>query len=154
MRRLKASLLLLLSIQFGFSAFASDFKSKEQVMSASGEFEIQLDPQKEDTVPAGRMILSKKYTGGLVGNGAGQMLSKRTDGGIAVYTAIEEFNGSLDGQNGSFTLVHNGYMSGETQRLEINILQGSGKGALKNISGSMQIIREKDQHNYVLTYQL
>lgn len=72
MRRLKANLLLLLSIQFGFSAFASDIKSKEQVMSASGEFEIQLDPQKEDTVPAGRMILSKNIQVGLLGTVPGK----------------------------------------------------------------------------------
>ncbi|WKD50462.1 DUF3224 domain-containing protein [Microbulbifer spongiae] len=154
MRRLRTIIPLLLLMQCGFSVSASDFKGKEQIMSASGAFEIQLDPQGDDNIPAGRMIFSKKYTGGLVGSGAGQMLSKRTDGGIAVYMAIEEFKGSLDGQSGSFTLVHKGYMSGETQRLEINILQGSGKGELKKISGSMQIIQEKDQHNYVLTYKL
>ncbi len=122
-------------------------------MSASGTFEVNFEPQKDENAPAGRMIINKQYTGDVEGAGTGQMISKRTDSGTAAYSAIEEFEGAVDGKNGSFTLIHNGYMSSEIQSLEVIILPGSGSGELKNISGSMEIIQQEGKHKYVLTYK-
>ena len=48
-------------------------------MSATGIFEVNLDPQNDENAPAGRMIIDKKYSGALVGKGIGQMISKRTE---------------------------------------------------------------------------
>ena len=70
------------------------------------------------------------------------------------HSAIEEFEGHLDEPQGSFTLIHNGFMSKETQSLEIGILIGSGGGELENISGSLEIIQESGAHRYVLDYEL
>ena len=56
--------------------------------------------------PAGRMIIHKQYTGNVVGKG--QMISKRTAKGVAAYSAIEEFMGSVDGKKGAFILIHTG----------------------------------------------
>ena len=123
-------------------------------MSATGSFKITMEPQVDENAPAGRMIINKEYSGGLVGTGVGQMISKRTESGSAVYSAIEEFEGTLDGKTGSFTLIHNGFMSKETQSLEIGILIGSGGGELENISGSLEIIQENESHQYVLDYEL
>ena len=123
-------------------------------MSTSGTFEVNLEPQQDENAPAGRMIINKKYSGGIEGTGIGQMISRRTDGGVAVYYAIEEFEGSVDGKTGSFTLIHNGYMSSETQSLEIRILQGSGGGELAGISGSMDIIQNDGEHTFVLRFEL
>lgn len=123
-------------------------------MSASGVFEVQLDPQEDDFAPAGRMIIRKIYTGDLTGTGIGQMLSKRTDSGVAVYSAIEEFDGKLDDKEGGFTLIHNGHMSNEGQSLEVKILEGSGHGGLENISGVLEITQKDGVHQYKLTYQL
>lgn len=123
-------------------------------MTASGIFEVKLEPQKDENAPAGRMIINKKYSGDVEGTGIGQMISKRTDSGVAIYSAIEEFEGSVDGKPGSFTLIHNGYMSSETQSLEIKILHGSGSGELANISGSMDIIQKDGEHKFVLNYEL
>ena len=122
-------------------------------MSAHGIFEVNLEPQKDENAPVGRMLINKKYTGDIDGTGIGQMISKRTDNGAAVYFAIEEFEGSVDGKTGSFTLVHTGYMSGETQSLDIKILEGSGRGELGDISGSMDIIVEEGEHKFVLHYE-
>ena len=122
-------------------------------MSAHGIFEVNLEPQKDENAPVGRMLINKKYTGDIDGTGIGQMISKRTDNGVAVYFAIEEFEGSVDGKTGSFTLVHTGYMSGETQSLDIKILEGSGRGELGDISGSMDIIVEEGEHKFVLHYE-
>ena len=123
-------------------------------MPASGTFEVNLEPQQDENAPAGRMIIHKKYTGDVAGTGVGQMISKRTDGGAAVYSAIEEFEGTVHGKTGAFTLIHNGYMSSKTQSLDIKILAGSGSGELSKISGSMDIIQTDGEHKYVLNYEL
>lgn len=123
-------------------------------MSAAGTFQVSLDPQIDEDAPVGRMVINKKYEGDLVGTGIGQMISKRTESGIAVYSAIEEYKGTVDGKIGGFTLIHNGYMSNETQSLEVKILDGSGVGDLKNISGTLEIIQAAGKHDYVLNYQL
>jgi hypothetical protein len=123
-------------------------------MSASGTVSVELTPQDDDGFSAGRMLIKKSYAGGLIAGGTGQMISKRTESGAAVYYAIEEVSGSLDGRKGSFTLVHKGYMDGESQALEITILRGSGTGELQSISGSMVITQDEDGHQYQLSWEL
>lgn len=123
-------------------------------MRTEGEFEITLNSVSEDMPPAGRMIIDKRYTGGLVGSGAGQMLSKRTESGVAAYSAIEEFTGEIEGKSGSFTLIHNGYLSPETQSLSIRIIEGSGTGELQSIQGELFIEQKAGRHFYVLEYSL
>ena len=123
-------------------------------MSANGTFEVDLTPQEDVGYPAGRMLIKKTYLGDANGSGIGQMISKRTENGTAVYYAIEEFSGSVKGKSGGFTLVHKGYMSKETQSLEVTILEGSGSGELQNISGSMLIVQESNGHRYALTFEL
>jgi hypothetical protein len=145
---------ILLPILFAAHSAASDQIEKEHSMSTTGNFEVDLSPQQDENAPAGRMIINKNYSGGMDGTGTGQMLSKRTDSGVAVYSAIEEFAGSIEGKNGSFTLIHKGYMSSENQSLEITILEGSGTDELKSISGSMTITQEDGGHQYELNYSL
>jgi hypothetical protein len=123
-------------------------------MSAKGVFEVDLAPQPDAQAPAGRMILNKTYRGDMSGSGVGQMISKRTDKGTAVYYAIEEFSGSVDGRSGAFTLVHCGHMNAETSSLEVTILQGSGRGELATITGSLLITQGSDGHSYDLRYEL
>jgi hypothetical protein len=123
-------------------------------MSAKGSFEVNLTPQEDASSPAGRMVIDKIYLGDINGSGIGQMISKRTESGAAVYFAIEEFSGSIKGRVGAFTLIHKGYMSKESQSLEVVILEGSGTGELKTISGSMVITQDADGHTYELTYEL
>ena len=88
------------------------------------------------------------------GSGIGQMISKRTEKGTAVYYAIEEFSGSVKGKTGRFTLVHKGHMSKGSQSLEVTILEGSGGGELQNISGSMIIVQDSNGHRYELSFTL
>lgn len=123
-------------------------------MSAKGTFEIKLEPQQDDTAPAGRLLIDKVYSGGLVGTGIGQMLSKRTESGSAAYVAVEEFIGTVDGKKGGFTLIHRGFMNKETQTLEILILEGSGQDELETISGSLDIKQVDGVHSYELEYSL
>lgn len=126
----------------------------EAKLEAKGSFEVKLDPQKDDAAPAGRIIISKTYEGGLVGHGVGQMLSKRTESGESVYSAIEEVSAKLQGKTGDFTLAHVGVMSSEGMELNIRIVKGSGTGELQGITGELEIKQEDGQHFYVLTYTL
>lgn len=123
-------------------------------MLAKGQFDIRLLPQTKDDVPAGRMLIKKTYSGDLQGSGAGQMISKRVENGPAIYYAIEEFSGAVDGKTGTFTLVHRGFMSRDSQSLKVEILEGSGVGNLQDISGSMDISQDGEIHSYELTYEL
>ena len=123
-------------------------------MPANGTFEVDLMPQNDSGFPSGRMLIKKSYLGDMNGSGVGQMISKRVENGVAVYFAIEEFSGSVKGKRGGFTLVHHGYMSKDSQTLEIIILEGSGSGELQDISGSMLIDQDANGHSYELAFEL
>jgi len=123
-------------------------------MLVCGKFEIDLTPEEDAGHPAGRMLLQKTYLGDMSGTGVGQMISKRTESGAAVYSAIEEFTGTVDGKKGAFTLFHVGRMNSEEQSSEIIIVESSGTGELENISGTLLITQDADGHSYELTYVL
>ncbi len=123
-------------------------------MIAAGTFEINLQPQADSDFPAGRMTIDKTYSGDLLGSGRGQMISKRTDGGPAVYYAVEEFSGSLNAQTGAFTLLHRGQMTKDSQSLQVDILEGSGSGAFEGISGTMDITQDSNGHTYELAFEI
>ncbi len=135
-------------------SFAGTMIGEDDVMLASGTFEVKLTPQADADSPAGRMIIDKTYIGALEGLGVGQMISKRTEGGTAVYYAIEEYTGTVGGKSGAFTLVHRGVMDKESQSLEVVILEGSGSGELETITGSMIITQDENGHAYELKYKL
>ena len=126
----------------------------EDTMTANGTFEVKLTPQEDEGFPAGRMLIDKTFSGDLSGTGLGQMISKRTESGVAVYHAVEEFSGELKGKQGGFTLIHSGYMDSEAQSLEVTILDGSGSGELAGISGAMLITQDDSGHQYELHYEL
>ncbi|QFU77057.1 DUF3224 domain-containing protein [Halioglobus maricola] len=121
-------------------------------MATEGKFEVTLEPQQDVAAPAGRMSMRKVYSGGLVGTALGQMISKRTEAGESVYSAVEEFDGALDGKTGGFSLFHVGRMSSAGQSLEVTVVAGSGRGDLEGIGGHMTIIQEGGEHRYVFDY--
>jgi hypothetical protein len=152
MKRFSAQMILWLGLA-GLSATAQGIEEREMT-TAKGTFEVKVTPQEDAVAPAGRMLLEKVYQGDAVGTGTGQMISKQTDGGTAVYYAIEEFSGSVKGRTGGFTLVHRGHMNSESQSLEVLILEGSGSGELQGISGSMLIEQDEGGHRYELSFEL
>ena len=132
----------------------SNLNTDQITMSTvSGIFEVKLTPQ-DDSEPAGRMSIVKSYSGGMVGSGVGQMISKRTEEGTAIYFAIEEFTGSIDDKSGAFTLVHQGEMTADSQFLMVKILEGSGSDDFASITGSLEITQTDGSHSYQLDYSL
>ncbi|WP_236701277.1 DUF3224 domain-containing protein [Thalassomonas viridans] len=154
MRKFSSSVLSIILIVFSFSTCAAEPKQKEKSITATGSFDIKLEPQKDSDAPAGRMIIRKTYNGDLAGTAIGQMLSKRTKGGAAAYSAVEEVSATLAGKTGSFTLIHYGFMSQQERKLEVYVLPGSGTGELSNISGTLDIIQAGGKHEYVFKYAL
>ena len=123
-------------------------------MAISGTFKVTLTPQDDGDFAAGRMLIEKTYFGALSASGSGQMISKRTPSGASAYFAVEEVSGTLHGRSGTFTLIHEGYMEGDSQSLEISILKGSGTGEFESISGSMAITQDEGGHHYEFFYEI
>jgi len=149
--KFKGLLVGVIALLFSFLLIAQE---TEIPMTATGTFEISLEPQQDKGSPAGRMIINKTYKGDIDGTGLGQMLSKRMENGHAVYFAIEEVNATIAGKKGGFTLLHKGVMTPEGQSLSIEIMADSGTGELASISGYCEIEIQDKTHFYTLHYQL
>jgi hypothetical protein len=125
---------------------------------AKGPFEVKMAPQDQDAAEGtvlARLSLDKVFHGALEATGKGQMLTASTDTpGSAVYVAIERVTGTLEGKAGSFALVHRGLMRGEERNLSVEIVPDSGTGALKGISGRLNIEVADGKHLYDLEYTL
>jgi hypothetical protein len=147
--------LIVMSLFLIFNTHASNTNIKENVMLTTGTFKVNFQPISDDTVDAGRMLIDKDYSGGLIGTGLGQMLSKRTSiENSAVYVALEEFTGTVDGRKGSFSLYHVGVMNRGDNSLSVNIVSDSGTEDLTGISGSLEITASEGNHSYVLSYEI
>lgn len=123
-------------------------------MLGTGEFDVELDAQTDDDIQCGRMLIHKRYRGALEGVGRGQMLSSRNESGNAAYVAVEVFAGTLNGKQGSFTLIHQALMSPSSSSLDITVLEGSGTNELKGIIGALSINMEDESHAYEFTYDI
>ena len=124
--------------------------------TATGAFEIERRPAGPEAGGAvARHDFTKTFTGGIEGTGVGLMLSAGDPAaGAAGYVAMEVVTGSLDGRAGSFALQQYGTMDAAGQRLEYEIVPGSGQGELAGIRGRLDLRVEDGSHRYVLEYEL
>ncbi len=133
-------------------------------MKASGTFEVKMEPQAGGPETAavegsgtqlGRLLLHKRFSGGLEGSGQGHMLTAVSDQpGSAGYVAIERVTGTLNGRRGSFVFQHSGTMDRGKQALSITVVPGSGSGELAGLAGSFALRIENGQHFYEFDYTL
>lgn len=126
---------------------------------AKGTFEIVMKPapagEGAGRVPVGRMLIDKQYSGDMVGQGQGEMLSAGNPAaGSAGYVAIEHVTAMLDGRSGSFALQHSGVMHDGDSQLSISVVPGSGTGELAGLEGSCKISIVERQHFYEFEYTL
>lgn len=63
----------------------------------------------------------------------------------ATYVSVWKFEGSLAGKEGSFILIEQGTYAGGSARGILNIVSGSGSGALQGIEGAGQCTAEADR---------
>ncbi|MEM1089216.1 MAG: DUF3224 domain-containing protein [Pseudomonadota bacterium] len=126
---------------------------------ATGTFDVSMTPAaeaaEEDGVTLGQFSLTKTFTGDMVGNASGQMLTATSAvKGSAGYVAIERFSGTVHGKDGTFVLQHTGTMQGASQALTITIVPDSGTGDLTGIAGTFKLHIEDGTHQYTLEYSL
>jgi hypothetical protein len=132
-------------------------KEASMTHNARGPFDVKVTPAADSqSGPLGRMILDKQYHGDLEATGKGQMLTASTSvKGSGAYVAIELVSGTLQGRNGSFTLMHNGVMTRNSPQLTITVVPDSGTDQLAGIAGKMTIhIATDGKHSYDFEYTL
>jgi len=126
---------------------------------ASGSFEVNMQPLSNADVSTdamfGRFLLMKKFSGDLVAEGRGQMLSAGTvTQGSAGYVAIDQITGTLAGRKGSFVLQHSGTMNRGAPGLSITVVPDSGTAGLAGLSGTLKINIVDKKHFYEFDYSL
>jgi hypothetical protein len=126
---------------------------------AVGSFEVNVQPLSNVEVSSdtsfGRFLLIKKFSGDLVAEARGQMLSAGTaTQGSAGYVAIDQVTGTLDGRKGGFVLQHSGTMTRGAPALAISVIPDSGSGELAGLSGTLKINIVDKKHFYEFDYSL
>jgi len=125
---------------------------------ATGPFDVNITLQddKSDDPLLNRMVLDKRYHGGLEATAKGQMLTAGTEvKGSGAYVAIEKVIGTLKGRTGTFILQHMGTMNQNVPQLTISVVPDSGTDELKGLTGTMTIIIASDgKHSYDFEYIL
>ena len=127
---------------------------------ATGSFEVNVQPLSNAEVSAdpmfGRFLLTKKFSGDLIADARGQMLSAGTvTQGSAGYVAIDQVTGVLDGRKGSFVLQHSGSMKRGVptlSALSIMVVPDSGTGELTGLTGTLSINIVEGKHFYDFLY--
>jgi hypothetical protein len=128
---------------------------KDLQMKAKGEFSVQLKPESNDDIDAGRMTIDKEFTGDLIASSKGQMLSVRTKvEGSATYVAIEHVKGKIGELFGSFSLHHTGIMNRGESKLTVFVIPDSGTEDFTGISGEMTIDIVEGKHFYEFNYKI
>jgi hypothetical protein len=135
---------------------AAAFQKGPAMGHASGTFDVKLTPQTDDKGdPAlSRMTFDKQFHGDLEGTSKGQMLAAGDPRTSGVYVAIEKFNGTLKGRNGTFILHHTGLMTRGAPQLSIEVVPDSGTGQLAGLTGKLTINIVDGKHFYEFEYTL
>lgn len=125
----------------------------------TGNFNVTLTPQAAapgiEAAQLGRQTLDKQFHGDLEAHSLGEMLAAISPvQGSAGYVAIERVNGTLQGKQGAFVLMHTGTMNRGERQLTVQVVPDSGTGELTGLSGLMDIQITNGQHGYSFDYTL
>jgi Protein of unknown function (DUF3224) len=134
-------------------------------MRTSGTFSVATfeptdltgEPAITTALPIGIARMEKAYDGDVQGRSA-TLFTAAFDqaSGRGTYIAMEAFEGSLDGREGTFAYVHSATTSGADRAHEFFLLvPGSGTGALAGIRGGGSMGVEADgTHRIAFDYEL
>ncbi|MGC2237772.1 MAG: DUF3224 domain-containing protein [Pyrinomonadaceae bacterium] len=108
-----------------------------------------------DSPMLSRGTVKKAFEGETTGESAGEILMFSAADGSAAYTILDKFSVELGGRKGTFVAIHGATHSPkETSRALGTILQGSGTGELKGISGTMEFKSDENGKNITLDYSI
>ena len=140
------------------AACAAAPRQKENLMHATGPFEVKLTPQTpepDEDAQIARILIDKQFHGDLEATSKVHMLAFQSAvKGSAGYVALEKVTGRLHGKSGTFVLQHSGTMNRGAQELALTVVPDSGTGELEGLSGTMAIDIEGGKHSYRFDYSL
>ncbi|MFC0625931.1 DUF3224 domain-containing protein [Kribbella deserti] len=105
-----------------------------------------------DGINLGKAVVGKTFTGTLEGTSSAELLVVGTPEGPAAYTAVERFEGSLDGKSGSFVMLH-GATADQTSSPG-KILPNTGTGELAGLTGTVTYEHDDEGPRLTLDYEL
>ncbi|WP_055495925.1 DUF3224 domain-containing protein [Streptomyces sp. TP-A0356] len=134
-------------------------------MRANGTFivkafvptELKAEPAVATGLPVGVATIEKHFEGEAAGRSATLFTAAFDQAtGVGTYVAMESFEGSLHGREGSFNFVHSATTSGGDRTAEFfTIVPSSGTGDLTGISGTGGITVDADgTHRIRFDYEL
>jgi hypothetical protein len=111
----------------------------------------QHDGDPTDGVTRSRAVLTKTFSGDLVGTSRTEILLATVADGPSSYCGFEQFTGTVAGRAGSFVLRHTAEGGPDGAWMTWQVLAGSGRGELADVRGEGQITRLDDgTHTYWL----
>ncbi|WP_329376124.1 DUF3224 domain-containing protein [Streptomyces sp. NBC_01351] len=119
--------------------------------------ELQPEPVVTTGLPVGVATMEKHFEGEAVGRSATLFTSAFDhETGVGAYVAMESFEGSVQGREGSFNFVHSATTSGTDRTAEFfTIVPSSGTGELAGISGAGGMAVDADgTHRIWFDYQV
>lgn len=131
------------------------------IMRAQGTFVAKISPvaasDLAQEVGLGCMTMDKTFAGDLEGTSKGEMLTGGAEStGAMAYVALERVTASLNGQSGTFLLMHTASMLKSDPRsgvLQVTVVPHSGTEELAGLAGTMRIAIEDGKHSYDFEYQ-
>ncbi|MEU3838697.1 DUF3224 domain-containing protein [Streptomyces sp. NPDC028635] len=119
--------------------------------------ELTPEPAVSTGLPVGVARMEKRFEGEVVGRSATLFTAAFDQStGVGTYVAMESFEGSLQGREGSFNFVHSATTSGSDRTAEFfSIVPSSGTGELAGISGTGGMAVDADgTHRIWFDYQV
>ncbi|MFE0418112.1 DUF3224 domain-containing protein [Streptomyces tendae] len=115
-------------------------------MNATGTFTVKAFTPTDVTpdhavatgLPVGVATMEKLFEGAVAGRSATVFTAAYDqESGVGTYLAMESFEGTLDGREGTFNFVHSATTTGSDHTAEFfTVVPASGTGALTGITGS------------------
>jgi hypothetical protein len=130
-------------------------------MRAQGTFVVKISPVAASDLAQeaglGRMTMDKTFAGDLDGTSKGEMLTGGAEStGAMAYVALERVTASLNGQSGTFLLMHTASMLKSDPGsgvLQVTVVPHSGTEELAGLAGTMRITIADGKHSYDFEYQ-
>src|ERR1700756_4580164 len=130
-------------------------------MRAQGTFVVKIGPVAASDLAQeaglGRMTMDKTFAGDLDGTSKGEMLTGGAEStGAMAYVALERVTATLNGQSGTFLLMHTASMLKSDPGsgvLQVTVVPHSGTEELAGLAGTMRITIADGKHHYDFEYQ-
>jgi hypothetical protein len=118
--------------------------------------ELVPDPPVATALGVGVSHIRKTFEGGVVGRSSTLFTAAfDQEAGVGTYVAMESFEGSLDGRQGSFNFAHSATTHGTDRSGEyFVIVPSSGTGELAGITGGGGLSIDDGTHRIWFDYEL